>query len=114
MPKIKGIITLQGTMNGMTFYETLDGPMVKSKSSIDKERIATDPRYERTRENGKEFGHCSKMSKLLRNSVSSKVMYAKDYVTSGRLNRIMLQIKNYDSMSIRGERKVWNGLLHPG
>lgn len=113
MPKFEGIFNIAGTMQGMTFYKTKDGQMVKTKGGISKERISKDPAFQRTRENGSEFGHCAKMSQLLRNSISDKVDLAKDYRTSSRLNQSMSVIKNLDDTSFRGERTVWNGLQKP-
>ena len=43
--------------------------MARLKGGIDKKRIATDPAFQRTRENGAEFGRAGKGGKLLRSSL---------------------------------------------
>lgn len=67
MAKLKGIIKIEGTLQDMTFYKTQDGHLVKTKSGVSGSRIATDPAFARTRENGAEFGSAAKAGKLLRN-----------------------------------------------
>ena len=113
MAKFDGIFNIEGTLKGMTFYKSKDGHMVRSKGGVSKERIAKDPAFERTRENGSEFAHCAKMAQLFRNSVSDKVELAKDHRTSSRLNQVMHAIKALDSTSARGERNVPTGIQHP-
>ena len=113
MAKFDGIFNIEGTLKGMTFYKSKDGHMVRTKGGVSKERIAKDPAFERTRENGSEFAHCAKMAQLFRNSVSDKVELAKDHRTSSRLNQVMHAIKALDSTSARGERNVPTGIQHP-
>ena len=113
MAKFDGIFNLEGTLKGMTFYKSKDGHMVRTKGGVSKERIAKDPAFERTRENGNEFAHCAKMAQLFRNSVSDKVELAKDHRTSSRLNQVMHNIKALDTVSPRGERNVPTGIKDP-
>lgn len=113
MAKFDGIFNIEGTLKGMTFYKTKDGSMIRTKGSLSKERIAKDPAFERTRENGLEFSHCAKMAKLFRSRVSDKVDLAKDHHTSSRLNRVMHLIKALDTESPRGNRNVAIGITKP-
>lgn len=113
MAKFDGIFNIEGTLKGMTFYKSKDGSMVRTKGGVSKERIAKDPAFERTRENGSEFSHCAKMAQLFRNSVSDKVELAKDHRTSSRLNQVMHAIKALDTVSPRGERNVPTGMQTP-
>lgn len=113
MAKFDGIFDIQGTLKGMTFYKTAEGIRIRTKGGISKKRIMNDPAFARTRENGAEFSHSAKMSQLLRHSVSTLVDNAKDSRTSSRLNQIMGRIKNMDTVNIRGERTVQEGLNNP-
>lgn len=113
MAKFEGIFDIEGTLKGMTFYRTNEGIRIRTKGGISKKRIMNDPAFARTRENGAEFSHSAKMSKLLRNSVSTMVDNAKDSRTSSRLNRIMSRIKNLDTVHLRGERTVAEGFNNP-
>ena len=102
MAKIDGIVEIQGTVKGVTFYRSKDGMLARAKGGISKKRIKTDPAFQRTRENGVEFGHNAKMGKLLRNSASNLLLLAKDSRVSSRLSQSMSQIKNLDLVSERG------------
>lgn len=110
MAKFDGIFEIKGTIQGMTFFKTKDGMMVRKKGGVDKQRIMNDPAFERTRENGTEFSHNAKMGQLTRKSVANLLALAKDYRVSSRLTGLMSKVKNLDLTSARGQRKVWNGL----
>lgn len=110
MAKVDGIVEIQGTVKGMTFYRSKDGQLVRAKGGISKKRMLNDPAFQRTRENGMEFGHTAKMSQLVRKSVSSLLAQAKDGRVSSRLAQTLSGIKNLDLDSVRGERKVALGL----
>ena len=66
MASQKGIIKLAGTIGNITFYKTQDGYLAKEKTSLDATRIATDPNFVRTRENGVEFGHACRVGGIFR------------------------------------------------
>ena len=110
MAKVDGIIEINGTLKGITFYRTKYGIYARAKGGISKKRIQNDPAFVRTRENCSEFGHCAKMGQLLRKSVGGLQLLAKDSRVSSRLSKIMNQIKNLDEISVRGQRLVSIGL----
>ena len=110
MAKLNGLIKFEGTLDNLTFYKSADGHFVRTKGGVSKNRIMNDPAFVRTRENGMEFGSIAGSGKLLRNSLGSFVFKAKDAKLSSRLVKVMGQIKNLDSESIRGERNVAMGL----
>lgn len=113
MAKLKGILKIEGTLDELTFYKTQDGHLVKTKGGVSAERIANDPNFQRTRENGAEFGSSATAGKLLRNAVRNLMMNAADNRVTSRLTQIMTQIKNYDVASVRGERTVADGIADP-
>mgnify|MGYP001274499547 FL=1 len=113
MAKLKGILKIEGTLDELTFYKTQDGHLVKTKGGVSAERIANDPNFQRTRENGAEFGSSATAGKLLRNAVRNLMMNAADNRVTSRLTQIMTQIKNYDVASPRGERTVADGIADP-
>ena len=102
MAKLKGILKIEGTLQDMTFYKTQDGHLVKTKSGVSADRIANDPAFARTRENGTEFANAATAGKLLRDSVRSIVQVAADNRITSRLTQVMSQIKNMDTTSARG------------
>ena len=62
MAKQTGIIKLKGTIGGISFYKTTDRHLACEKGGIDKSRIQNDPVFQRTRENGSEFGRAGKFN----------------------------------------------------
>jgi hypothetical protein len=56
MARQKGIIKLKGTIEDIPFYKSKDGYIAREKNDIDAKRIATDPPFQSTRENGAELG----------------------------------------------------------
>lgn len=110
MGKLKGFIKLEGTLDGLTFYKSQDGYMVRTKGGVSKNRIMNDPAFARTRENLSEFGLNAKSGKTLRNSIGPLLNRAKDPKLSSRMFKMMSEIKNYDDTSVRGQRVVHLGI----
>lgn len=110
MAKFDGIFEIKGTLQGMTFFKSKDGLLIRKKGGVSKSRIENDPAFQRTRENGSEFGHNAKMGQLMRKSVANLVMLAKDFRVSSRMSKAMSEVKNLDFTSDRGSRKVWIGM----
>ena len=111
MGKLTGIIKFEGTFDGLTFYKSQDGYLVKTKSGVSKNRIMNDPAFVRTRENLSEFSLNARSGKALRQSISPLLNRAKDSKLSSRMQKLMNTIKNYDTTSVRGERSVRLGLV---
>lgn len=113
MAKAEGNVMLEGSLNNMTFYKKNGKNFVRRKGGVSKERIATDPNYVRTRENNNEFSLCTAAGKTLRLALGSLVFKAKDNRLSGRMLQDMYKIKNFDTVSPRGQRQVNIGLTTP-
>lgn len=109
MAKLKGPLKIQGTLGDITFAKTTDGYIAKEKTSLDGKRIATDPSFQRTRENGAEFTRAGKAGKLLRNAVHGLLQNAKDNRVASRLTREMMKVIKADATSPRGFRNVIDG-----
>ncbi|WP_300667088.1 hypothetical protein [Fluviicola sp.] len=110
MAKQTGLIKLRGTLDNVSFYKTQDGILARMKTSVDSNRIATDPAYIRTRENGAEFGRSAKAGKVVRDTLRPLLMLASDNRVTARMTKVMTSIKNYDLMSSRGARNVASGI----
>ncbi|SHG31087.1 hypothetical protein SAMN05443549_103215 [Flavobacterium fluvii] len=113
MGKLTGIIKFKGTFDGLTFYKSPDGYLVKTKSGVSKSRIMNDPAFVRTRENLSEFSLNAKSGKALRQSIGPLLHRAKDSKLSSRMLQLMNSIKNHDGSSARGERLVRLGMDNP-
>ena len=110
MARQKSILKLQGTIGGISFYKSKDGYLAREKGGVDASRIANDPGFARTRENGAEFGNSASSGKLLRDAVRALGKDASDGRVTSRLTQIMAQIKNMDEANARGERHVGEGM----
>ena len=109
MAKQRGIIKLEGTIGDLTFYKSQDGFLAKGKGGIPADRIANDPNFQRTRENGSEFGRAGKAGKTLRTSLRAMLQNASDSRMVSRLTKAMVKVIQEDTTNPRGLRNVIDG-----
>jgi len=109
MAQQKGIIKLDGTIGGITFYKSQDGYLAREKGGVSGDRIANDPNFQRTRENGAEFGRAGKAGKLLRTSLRALLQNAADSRVVSRLTTEFVKVIQADATNPRGERNVIDG-----
>ncbi len=106
MARQNGLLKIDGTVGGMTFYRSKDGNMVREKGGVSKERIANDPAFARTRENGAEFGTAGTSGKLMRDSLRPLMLNSADGRVTSRVTALMAQMQKLDVVSVRGKRNV--------
>lgn len=111
MARQESFIKLKGRVGDLSFYKSGGEYFARTKGGVDGERIRTDPRFERTRENGREFQRAVKAGKLLRDAFSERIFLTADRGMSGRLTSALSKVVKSDQESIRGERNVMNGEL---
>lgn len=109
MAKQKGIIKLKGTIGDITFYKTQDGHLAREKGGIDANRIKNDPAFQRTRENGSEFGRAGKAGKILRTALRVLLLNSADSRMVSRLTQSMVKVIQADATNERGLRNVIDG-----
>jgi hypothetical protein len=109
MARQKGIIKLDGTIGDITFYKSKDGYLAREKGGIPADRIANDPAFQRTRENGAEFGRAGKAGKILRNAIRGLLQNASDSRMVSRLTTEMIKVIQEDVTNTRGLRNVIDG-----
>lgn len=109
MARQKGIIKLKGTIGDITFYKTQDGHLAREKGGIDANRIKSDPAFQRTRENGSEFGGAGKAGKILRTALRPLLINSADGRMVSRLTQAMVKVIQADLISDRGLRNVIDG-----
>jgi len=109
MARQKGIIKLKGTIGDITFYKTQDGHLAREKGGIDASRIKSDPAFQRTRENGSEFGRAGRAGKILRTSLRALLINSADGRMVSRLTQAMVKVIQADMVSLRGMRNVIDG-----
>ena len=97
-------------MGGVSFYKTKeDGYLARQKGGVDADRIKNDPAFERTRENGAEFGRAGVASKLLRTALRGLLISGSDSRMASRLTREMVKVIQADATNPRGQRNVIDG-----
>ncbi|WP_281980331.1 hypothetical protein [Tenacibaculum mesophilum] len=106
-----GIIKLKGTIGDISFYKSSDGHLARAKGGVDANRIANDPAFQRTRENGSEFGRAGKSGKLLRNAIRILLQNAKDKRVTSRLTKDLVAVVKADTTNERGLRTIQDGDL---
>ncbi|WP_348800422.1 hypothetical protein [Flavobacterium adhaerens] len=109
MARQKGIIKLKGTIGDITFYKTKDGHLAREKGGIEASRIANDPAFQRTRENGSEFGRAGKAGKTLRTALRTLLINSADGRMVSRLTQAMVKVIQADATNDRGLRNVIDG-----
>jgi hypothetical protein len=102
----EGLIKLKGRIGDLTFYKTKNGFQARAKTGVSSSRIANDPNYQRTRENGAEFGRACKAGKLLRNAIKPLTSQVNDSGMINRLMKEMLKVIQADTLNLRGLREV--------
>ena len=111
MAKQIGIIKLKGTIGDISFYKSQDGHLARGKGGVEASRIANDPAFQRTRENGSEFGRAGKGGKLLRVALRTLLQKASDNRVTSRLTKNVLTVIKADTTNDRGLRTIPDGDL---
>jgi hypothetical protein len=109
MAKQKGIMKLEGTIGGITFYKGKEGYLAKEKSGVPADRIKNDPVFQRTRENGAEFGRAGKAGKVLRTAFRALLQNTADSRMVSRLTTEFIKVIQEDVTNPRGQRNVIDG-----
>lgn len=111
MAKQVGIIPLVGTIDGVNFYMRKGKPVArKAGGGFTGKAIRNSASMERVRENNNEFGHCSRVKKLFKDSLFPFLGKQRNEELQSRLMKLFIEIKNADLVSERGQRLVKNGL----
>ncbi|ARN70618.1 hypothetical protein BST91_02625 [Nonlabens tegetincola] len=109
MARQTGIIKLKGTLGDISFYKSSDGHLARTKGGVDANRIANDPAFQRTRENGSEFGRAGKGGKVIRNAIRVLLQNAKDKRVVSRLTKALVAVTKTDTTNARGARTIEDG-----
>jgi hypothetical protein len=104
MSKQVGLVKLKGNMDGISFFQSEGQHLARMANGPSKERIRTDARFERTRENNNEFGGSALMGKAFRQAFSP-VMSMADPRFSARLTSVFKEI-NLQGAGARGKRPI--------
>ena len=103
---------MEGAIADLSFYKTGDGYLVREKTDLGK-KLKNHPAFQRTRENGAEFGRAAKAAKLFRDSIRTILVKTADARMHSRLHQLMVKVLQADSQSMRGERHPAKGNFSP-
>ncbi len=111
MAKVSGIVQIEGTLMGITFYKR-KGVWVARKAGggFNGKAIKTKNSMVRVRENGSEFGRCMKSVQLFKKALHPLLLLINDTDRHARIVSLFTKIKNSDVVSVRGYRSVGVGL----
>ena len=111
MARQVGTFKIDGTIGDLTFYRSGGDYLIRSKGGVDGDRIKNDPNFQRTRENGSEFGEAAVQGKLIRQAFRTLVDKVADSRVTSRLTSLLVKVVQSDTTNERGSRKVKDGNL---
>lgn len=105
MAKYKSLFQVSGDV-GDAGFRLIDGQMVLGRtSSLDRNRIRTDPAFERTRENQKEFSAAAKATAAFRLGLAGVMKRFADPRASSRFTAVFKKMLNAGP-GLRGQRTI--------
>ncbi|MBT1702845.1 hypothetical protein [Chryseosolibacter indicus] len=104
MPKQSSLIRLEGKMDGISFYKRKGSFYAKRATGPSKERILTDPKFKRTRENLTEFQALGQASRVFKRALRP----VSNFTDGDMRNRMMKVFRRINKLSEgpRGQRPV--------
>lgn len=109
MGKISSDFKIPKRIGDFVIYP-LDGEyIIRKKSGFTKKGMAKDPKYARSRENAKEFGAVSRLSKNIRMALKEVLPTSNNLAVCNSLTSIMRKVMCCDEAAERGYRSLKNG-----
>ena len=109
MARQTGVLQLEGNLGDLCFYKTKHGFFVRSKGSISKARIKSDPAFQRVRENNSIFARAAHAVKVFRAAFRPLLNRSGDSGLTGRLIRTMMHVLQADEVNPRNKPTVKDG-----
>lgn len=116
MAKLTGQIKLKGTIGDLVFVEDPSKEIFvreKGKPGITKKQFKENPIFGRIWDHGTEFGSCSHKSRIFRLLAKQFYDKAKEVSFAGRVNQLLFEILEEDTINPIGKRKLEIGLQIP-
>jgi hypothetical protein len=92
MARQKGIIKMDGSLGGITFYKMSGEYMAKKATGPDRESIYREEKYAGMRENMQEFGGASTIGKTFRQTLQAFLPVMRDPHITGRLTKLFKDV----------------------
>lgn len=114
MAKVKGVVSLVGTIGGINFYYR-KGELIARKAGggFNGKAIKKSPTMQRVREQNSEFANCSAVNREFKRALAPMLEGYVDGTLHSRLMSFFLKVKTLDAESKRGERIVAKGIDTP-
>ncbi len=103
MARSKGIIKINGLLDGISFFVRNGKEMARIPNAPDKNKMQNNPNYIRTRENNQEFGGAATVGKALRVGLAQVFKHMSDSQGNARIVKLIKDVLNKDE-GIRGQR----------
>lgn len=109
MAKISSDFKIPKQIGDLVAYP-LDGDyIIRRKSGFTKKGMAKDPKYDRSRENAKEFGAVSRLNKNIRIAIKEVLPASNNLAVCNSLTAVMRKVMCCDEVAERGNRSIKNG-----
>jgi len=105
MSRQKGLIRLEGNLDGIAFYKSGGDYLARMANGPSKSKIQNDPAYVRTRENNQEFGGAATVGKAFRTAFAEMVRTMGDRYFSARLTQLFKKVC-VGGTGARGQREI--------
>lgn len=115
MAKVTAPFEIKGTIDDLNFYKASEQNLVrlKGKPGITKEQFANNPVFNHIKKHGTEFGSCVLKSRVFRLLAKQFYDNAKEVSFAGRVNQLLFEILEEDTINPIGKRKLEIGLQIP-
>jgi hypothetical protein len=110
MGKLKSILKMEGTFDGLSFYKLKDKYVVRQAGGFDGEKIKTAANYVRVRENSSEFAENARAGKYFRQSIIPYLRLLRQTALHSRVVSLFQELTKLDTVNPRGQRRMVQGL----
>ncbi len=111
MARVTGPFKITGTIGGTNYYvDSGENYAREAGGGFDGKAIKTKDSMARVRENYTEFGHCASVKSVFMRALHPYLSKLKGRKLHSDMTSMFVQIKNFDPVSDRGERRVSQGL----
>jgi|GEM_PF-734289 len=109
MAKYESIVTIRGTIDGLTFRDTQEGKVVGRKTGPTREKVLTHENFKRTRSNASEFKQAVHDARLLRRALGSILDGVSCTTLNGHVNGLVHRVSKTDQLNDYGNRCAAGG-----
>lgn len=113
MAKVTAPFIIEGTIDDLNFYidqEGINRARLKPESHMTSDRYKNSPSFHKMRMQNQEFGQCATIAKTFRLLVAEFNKQAKDGSFAGRVNKLLFEILQEDTINELGSRLFSEGI----